>query len=163
VEGEVNEEMAMEMMDVIKGIDLGSVKGKSRGDKIAKYVQISLISEELKQKREEIFELLNEEEKREATSVYYEIRGIDTPEYLSVRDVAEFLNVSPQMVRRYAAEGKIGATQRLDVGRTQWLIPSIQFINDPKWKTFVEDKLQVRQNNMDTAETMLKLLAEEDE
>jgi predicted transcriptional regulator len=83
------------------------------------------------------------------------------PEHLTVRDVALLLEVTPQMVRRYCAEGKIDARQRLeDSGNC--IIPTSQFLNHPNFTKFVRKREKIKIQSSKIAEMMLEYLEEEE-
>ncbi|MBP3040272.1 helix-turn-helix domain-containing protein [Bacillaceae bacterium Marseille-Q3522] len=100
---------------------------------------------------------LSEKEKEEAKAVLKKVIGSGLPEYLSVSEVSQILNVSPQMVRRYCAEGKIIGKQRLE-GSGKWLIPTEQFLSKPEFAKYIKQKEINRLKSMNAAKMMLQMI-----
>jgi predicted transcriptional regulator len=159
---EVREEMAAEISNLIKEVKNKHGLEFISNKKIENYIQLSSICEEIKKQKEKAYEELNESERIEALHAFYKTEKLEIPEFLPVRDVAEFLGVTPQMVRRYCQDGKIVAHQRFE-GSGQWNIPTQQFEKDPLWMEFIKEKIKMRENNIRTTELMLEMLSEEDE
>lgn len=156
----MKDEMATEILDnlydTIRTMNVSDEDEKS--EKVKQYIAILLIQKELERLIERIYLELDEDEKEEINKFF----GVtlEYPEYLPVRDVAEILEVTPQMVRRYCADGKIIARQRLK-GSGTWLIPSEQFITHPNWKKYVEKKKEFKKQSTNIAEKMLQYLDED--
>jgi predicted transcriptional regulator len=123
------------------------------------YVELIRLSFELEKQKEKMYRELNEQEKEEVRNVLKQIMESVIPEHLTVRDVALLLEVTPQMVRRYCAEGKIDAHQRLE-GSGKWIIPTAQFLNHPNWAKFIRKKEKVKNQSINIAKKMLEYLEE---
>lgn len=78
------------------------------------------------------------------------------PAYLSVRDVSVMLDVTPQMVRRYCANGDIEAKRRLG-SKGQWMIHTEQFIGSQDLENLLRKQDDIKQDNI----TMIKNILEE--
>lgn len=83
------------------------------------------------------------------------------PEHLTVAEVAELLEVSPQMVRRKCMTGEIQAHRTLN-GKGKWRIPAKQFITHPSFEELVMKYQLLRDSSEKLASNMVKL-AEKDE
>ncbi|MDN4075447.1 helix-turn-helix domain-containing protein [Fictibacillus terranigra] len=59
------------------------------------------------------------------------------PEHLTTHDVATILNITPQMVRRYCAEGTLNAWRTLG-DRGEWRIDVEQFEKNPNYIQMVK-------------------------
>lgn len=157
----VNEEMAVEISRIIDSIKKIEKEPATNVEKVKTYRDIAKIFEELERQRQRILQGLDEDIREELLKSEQGPEVFEIPENLSVNDVSELLNVSPQMVRRYCTEGKIEAHQTLE-GSGKWKIPTVQFMNHPNWDNFIHDKKNMNKNNMRTADIMLKMLARED-
>lgn len=104
---------------------------------------------------------LDDNSRKEVLEFVEQPIAFEIPENLSVGNVSELLNVTPQMVRCYCSEGKIEAYQTLE-GSGKWKILTEQFKNHPNWEKFIQDKKHVQKYNIKTADTMLEMLARED-
>lgn len=83
----------------------------------------------------------------------------EIPEYLTTQDVAKMLHISPQMVRRYCANGDIKATQRMG-GTGAWLIETSQYLDHPGLRNVLAAKEVKRKKSLGFANSMLELLDE---
>jgi len=143
----VDEQMAVELTKI-----LDSIREQTTNiEKIQTYKAIAKM----------VLQELDDNSRKEVLEFVEQPVVIEIPENLSVGDVSELLNVTPQMVRRYCSEGKIEAYQTLE-GSGKWKIPIEQFKNHPNWNKFIQDKKNVQIYNMKTADIMLEMLARED-
>ncbi|KAF6512414.1 hypothetical protein TGS27_0793 [Geobacillus stearothermophilus] len=114
---------------------------------------------ELEKRKKEIYSNLSDQEKQSVRHILTEMAEQTIPDDLHVRDVALLLDVTPQMVRRYCAEGKIEAYQRLgDSGK--WIIPAAQFFHHPNWPSFLQMREQLKSQSIRIAEKMEKEFGE---
>jgi hypothetical protein len=158
----VNEEMATEIVgNLYDTISKISVPNESEiSERAKRYVTILRMQMELEKQKEQIYLELNELEKQEASNILREAINVDFPEYLPVRDVAEILEVTPQMVRRYCADGRIDARQRIE-GSGKWLIPTDQFITHPNWSKYVYKKSKIKKQSVNIANKLMQYLEED--
>ncbi|QSB49351.1 helix-turn-helix domain-containing protein [Parageobacillus toebii] len=136
-------------------------KTSTLSENARRYLELVRLSLELEKQKEKMYLALNEQEKEEVQNVLSQITEPTIPEYLTVRDVALLLDVTPQMVRRYCAEGKIDAYQRLE-GSGKWTIPTAQFLHHPNWPAFLRKRQKVKNQSINIAEKMLEYLEEEE-
>ncbi|KYD32968.1 helix-turn-helix domain-containing protein [Parageobacillus toebii] len=136
-------------------------KTSTLSENARRYLELVRLSLELEKQKEKMYLALNEQEKEEVQNVLSQITEPTIPEYLTVRDVALLLDVTPQMVRRYCAEGKIDAYQRLE-GSGKWIIPTAQFLHHPNWSAFLRKRQKVKNQSINIAEKMLEYLEEEE-
>lgn len=127
-------------------------------ERVEHYVTIQRLQMELEKQKEQIYLDLNESEKQEVSDLLR--KTVEFPEHLSVRDVAEILKVTPQMVRRYCTEGKIDARQRIE-GSGKWIIPTGQFITHPNWNKYVQKRSKIKEQSINIASKMMKYLDED--
>lgn len=154
----MNAEIVGNLYDTIKNKSVTNESEISEGAR--RYVTILRMQMELEKQKEQIYLELNEFEKQEASKILKEEINGEFPEYLPVRDVAEILEVTPQMVRRYCADGRVDARQRLE-GSGKWLIPTDQFITHPNWKKYSEKRKKVKKQSDNIASKMMKYLEED--
>lgn len=83
------------------------------------------------------------------------------PEHLTVAEVAQLIEVSPQMVRRKCMTGEILAHRTLN-GKGKWRIPAKQFMTHPRFEELVMKYQLLRESSEKLASNMVKL-AEKDE
>lgn len=83
------------------------------------------------------------------------------PEHLTVSEVAQLIEVSPQMVRRKCMTGEILAHRTLN-GKGKWRIPANQFMTHPRFEELVMKYQLLRESSEKVASAMVKL-AEKDE
>ena len=80
-----------------------------------------------------------------------------TNDYLTVRDVAELLGISPQMVRRKCNSEKIKAWRTTgDTG--EWRIDINQYLDDPTYSTRLADILKRKETRKDRKQKATKAL-----
>ncbi|AKM20520.1 hypothetical protein GARCT_03295 [Geobacillus sp. 12AMOR1] len=128
-------------------------------DNVQRYVELIQQSLELEKRKKEIYSNLSDQEKQSVRHILTEMAEQTIPDDLHVRDVALLLDVTPQMVRRYCAEGKIEAYQRLgDSGK--WIIPAAQFFHHPNWPSFLQMREQLKSQSIRIAEKMEKEFGE---
>lgn len=127
-------------------------------EKARQYIKLSKLIEQMEEERQEIYQHLSADEKHEVFESMQKKYNI--PEYISVREAATILDVSVQMVRRYCAEGKIKAHQRLE-GSGKWQIETNQFVHHPGWDRYVEDRERVKSNSMYFANKMHSIINED--
>jgi hypothetical protein len=158
----VNEEMATELVgnlyDTISKFEVLNETDISENAK--RYVAILRMQMELDKQKELIYLELDDYEKEEANNVLKKETTLDIPEFLPVRDVAQILDVTPQMVRRYCANGQIDARQRME-GSGTWFIPTEQFINHPNWTKFIQKQERQKRQSLNIADKMLRYLEED--
>ena len=131
-------------------------------EKAKLYVTILRMQIELEKQKEQIYLELNEFEKQEANNILKESVTEDFPEYLPVRDVAEILGVTPQMVRRYCADGRIDARQRIE-GSGKWLIPTKQFVTHPNWNKYIQRSNKIKKQSVNIAKKIVQYLEEDED
>lgn len=149
-------EIVGNLYDTIKKINVPNETEMS--ERVKYFVTIQRMQMELEKQKEQIYLELNEHEKQEANDLLR--KTAEFAEYLPVRDVAEILEVTPQMVRRYCAEGKIEARQRIE-GSGKWLIPTEQFIAHPNWNKYIQKKNKIKKQSVNIANKMLQYLDED--
>lgn len=132
---------------------------KFHSDKVKEFIKMTRIALEAQKKQREILSLMNEQEREEANDAISD--SLKIPKYFQVRDVSQLLNVTPQMVRKHCAEGRITGHQTLE-GRGKWLIDSDQFLNHPNWDNFLKTKREMKKKSKNLASKILETL-EEDE
>lgn len=123
--------------------------------KSKEFIKITILHEELERERERLFQELSPIEKTEAFEAIS--RQFNIPEYITVKEAAEVLGVSPQMIRRHCADGKIIGHQTLE-GSGKWRIESTQFIGKPNWTKFVEKQKRLKIQSAKIAETAIEYL-----
>ncbi|MHB1629826.1 MAG: helix-turn-helix domain-containing protein [Bacilli bacterium] len=69
----------------------------------------------------------------------------EEPEYLSTLEVAKFLDISPQMVRRYCQDGSIKAWRTLG-DRGEWRIDMAQYRDHPKLTAMLDARSRRNRN-----------------
>ncbi|MCR2822369.1 helix-turn-helix domain-containing protein [Lederbergia panacisoli] len=160
----MDENMGTEM--VSRYLSNERVKNLANEDKISDsarhYVNLLFQSMEVEKLKEMAYLELRENEKIEVQQLLKHTFESSLPVYLPVTEVSQILGVSPQMVRRYCAEGKIKAKQRL--GETgQWLIPTEQFVSKPEFTKYLYQKEINRKKSIKAAEIMLQMIDEDEE
>ena len=124
-------------------------------DRVKRFVLLSKLIEHAAKEKERI--KLDEMEKQEAFEVLQKEHNI--PEYITVHDAADILEVSAQMVRRYCAEEKIKAFQRFP-GSGKWLIETKQFMDNKNWGEFVQKRARIKEKSIKLATKMIQILDE---
>ncbi|MBY5229376.1 hypothetical protein ABH61_11110 [Bacillus paranthracis] len=125
------------------------------------YMKVIQAANEIAQIQRELYISLTDSEKSEIKEVMLKTQSNNYPEYLTTQDVAKLLKISTQMVRRYCADGKIDATQRME-GTGAWLIKTEQFLDHPDLLKVLSARENAREKNRNKsigfANSMLKLL-----
>ena len=156
----MNEEMATEIVgnlyDTIRKMNVPNETEMS--ERVKHYVTIQKMQMELEKQKEQLYLELNENEKQEASDLLR--KTVEFPQYIPVREVAEILEVTPQMVRRYCTEGKIDAKQRME-GSGKWLIPTNQFIAHHNWNKYIQKKNKINNQSVNIANKIMQYLDED--
>ena len=126
-------------------------------DKAKYFAQISKLIDLAEAEKARIFLELNQNERNEAFTSFQKQYSI--PDHLTVYDVAEILDVSQQMVRRYCAEGKLQASQRFK-NSGKWLIDSKQFMEHSNWHRFIQKRAKIQENSLKLSGKMVKIFNE---
>ncbi|RWR13582.1 helix-turn-helix domain-containing protein [Siminovitchia fortis] len=156
--------MAVKTGVVFKGISdvMAQVNKENISENARQYVQLLHQSIEIDQEKEMFYLELNDDEKTEVEHVLKDVFHTRLPEYMPVTEVAQMLNVTPQMVRRYCAEGKIKAKQRME-NSGKWLIPTEQFLAKPEFSKHLKQKEINRMKSMKAIDLVLQGIDEEEE
>lgn len=116
------------------------------------YLKLLKLNEELERKKEIIFNSMSEEEK-EMVYAAIQQKTVKVPEYIKVADAARIIGVSPQMIRKYCAEGKLKAQQSMP-GSGRWKIKASELMHYPGWDNFIKQKKAIREKSKALAEFM---------
>lgn len=151
-------EMAQAITDLLEGIKLDGNNPEQLASKNAQlYVKMVKLTNEITKMQSNLYKELNETEKEAVKVVMSKTEVNNYPEFLTTQDVAKILRISTQMVRRYCADGKIDATQRME-GTGAWLIKTEQFLDHPDLPKVLNSRKQNQQKSIGFAKTMLELL-----
>lgn len=116
------------------------------------FVKIMKLHEELERERTRIFSELTKEEKEEAFAVIKKTFSI--PEYVTVKDAAEIVGVSAQMIRKYCSEEKFKSKQSMP-GSGKWRIETSQLMDYPGWNEFVGKRIRIKNQSLKIADYMV--------
>ncbi|WP_128755826.1 helix-turn-helix domain-containing protein [Bacillus sp. LL01] len=128
-------------------------------DKAKYFKQLSKLIELAEVEKTRIYLELNQNERDETFKSFQQQYSI--PEHLTVHEVAEILDVSQQMVRRYCAEGKLQSTQRFK-NSGKWLISSKQFMEHSNWHKFIQKRAKIKDNSLKLSQKMLDIVGDDD-
>lgn len=131
-----------------------------KSERAKEYVQLMRIHEELERKKNSLYKELKEEERKEAFLALSQ--EFNLPPYVTVRDAAEIMSISPQMVRRHCAEGKLIAQQTFE-GSGKWRIETKQLMDQPNWERFIEKRARIKKQSLGLADEMLNQLQDKEE
>ncbi|WP_317945360.1 helix-turn-helix domain-containing protein [Sporosarcina saromensis] len=123
------------------------------------FVKIMMLQEELEREKERLYQALSEQEKIEAFNVLR--TQFNIPDFITVRDASEILEITPQMVRRYCADGKLRGHQTLQ-GSGKWRLDTEQFIGKPNWDKFIEKRARIKKQSVNIANNMLDYLYDQE-
>lgn len=132
-------------MQPIEELDIASQNARD-------FVKVIMLQNELGNEKERLYQALSEHEKKEAFEALS--KQFNMPEYITVRDAAEILGVSPQMVRRYCADGKLHGHQTLE-GSGKWRLDTEQFMGKPNWDKFMEKRARIKKQSVNIANSIL--------
>jgi hypothetical protein len=145
------------MSTILEEVKLSEIEEASiTSAKAKRFLKLSQLIEEAEKEKHETYLELDDFEKHETFKVLQKRHNI--PDYISVRDTAKILEVSVQMVRRYCAEEKINATQRLGSGK--WLIEAKQFMDNENWEKYLQERAIIKENSLNFANKMFNILDE---
>ena len=130
-----------------------------KSERVKEYVQLMRLHEELERKKNKLYEELKEEERKEAFEALS--TEFNLPPHVTVRDAAEIMDISPQMVRRHCAERKLAAQQTFE-GSGKWRIETKQLMDQPNWERFIEKRARIKDQSIGFAGEMLNQLQEEE-
>ncbi|KON66456.1 hypothetical protein AKG34_26285 [Peribacillus butanolivorans] len=122
------------------------------------YVRAMKLHEELEREKERLYQELNEVEKKEAFTVLS--KQFNIPRHVTVREASEIIGITPQMVRRHCADGKLIAQQTLE-GSGKWRIETDQLMDKPNWDKFIEKRARIKNQSIKIADQKLEYLDEE--
>jgi len=124
-------------------------------DNARNFVKLQKLIEFFEAEKERVLMTLSEQEKEAAFTVLQ--KQFNIPDFITVHDAAEILEVSTQMVRRYCAEDKLSASQRLK-GSGKWQIEAKQFMDHKNWNKFVQKRAQIKARSIRLANKMNEIL-----
>ncbi|WP_052013253.1 helix-turn-helix domain-containing protein [Halalkalibacter akibai] len=135
------------MTDILDRVQL-SPDLENLNPQLRDIIVISRSIEELEKMKTNMLEQMSDEQKRELFNVIQKEYNI--PDYISVREASEILEVSPQMVRRYCANGKIEGKQRFE-NSGKWLIETVQFVGNKNWEKYIQKRARIKENSLNLA------------
>lgn len=124
-----------------------------KNQRVREYVQLTRMAEEVEREIKKRTTELKEEEKQEAFEVLS--KEYNLPPHVTVRDAADIIGISPQMVRRYCTEGKLAAQQTFE-GSGKWRIETRQLMDQPHWERFIEKRARINMQSLGLADEMLQ-------
>lgn len=83
-------------------------------------------------------------------------------EFLSIRDVSKLTGLTPQIIRRHCANGKIKAFQIVGAN-SKWRIETEQFSNLPTWERFQMERNERFERSAEVAKIAKKMWEEQEE
>lgn len=130
-----------------------------KNERVKEYVQLMRIAEEVEREIRKRASELRDDEKHEAFEALSQEYNI--PQYVTVRDAADIIGISPQMVRRHCTEGKLVAKQTFE-GSGKWRIEAKQLIDQPYWERFIEKRARIKKQSLGLADEALHNLQDEE-
>ncbi|RNF38879.1 helix-turn-helix domain-containing protein [Planococcus salinus] len=130
-----------------------------KNERVKEYVQLMRIAEEVEREIKKRARELQDDEKQEAfeaLSLEYNL-----PPYVTVRDAADIMGISPQMVRRHCAEGKLAAQQTFE-GSGKWRIEAKQLMSQPNWDRFIEKRARIKTQSLGLADEVIQSFQDEE-
>lgn len=99
------------MTKILDDYELKSVKRPFISSKNAlDFLKVIELHSELEKEKSNIYQKLDDKEKHEVFEIIRKIYNI--PRHLTVKDVAEIMGITPQMVRRYCTGGSCPPNKR---------------------------------------------------
>ena len=129
-----------------------------KNERVKEYVQLTRIAEEVEREIKKRASELKDEEKQEAFEALSQEYNL--PQHVTVRDAAEIMNISPQMVRRHCADGRLSAQQTFE-GSGKWRIEAKQLMDQPNWERFIERRARIKKQSLELANEVLSNLQDE--
>ena len=130
-----------------------------KNERVKEYVQLMRIAEEVEREIKKRASELKDDEKQEAFEALSQEYNL--PQYMTVRDAADIMDISPQMVRRHCSEGKLAAQQTFE-GSGKWRIEAKQLMDQPNWERFIEKRARIKTQSLGLADEVLKNLQDEE-
>lgn len=130
-----------------------------KNKRVKEYVQLMRIAEEVEREIKRRTSELGEDEKQEAFEALSQEYNI--PQYVTVRDAADIMGISPQMIRRHCADGRLAAQQTFE-GSGKWRIEAKQLMDKPNWERFIEKRARIKTQSLGLADEVLGNLQEEE-
>ena len=130
-----------------------------KNKRVKEYVQLMRIAEEVEREIKRRTSELGEDEKLEAFEALSQEYNI--PQYVTVRDAADIMGISPQMVRRHCADGRLSALQTFE-GSGKWRIEAQQLMDKPNWERFIEKRARIKKQSLGLADEVLKNLQDKE-
>ncbi|ANU11988.1 regulatory protein MerR [Planococcus antarcticus DSM 14505] len=147
------------MVDLLDNVKPRPSDEAIKSERVKEYVQLMRLHEALERKKNMLYEELKEEERKEAFEALS--NEFNLPPHVTVRDAADIMSISPQMVRRHCAEKKLAAQQTFE-GSGKWRIETKQLMDQPNWERFIEKRARIKDQSLGLADEMLNQLQEED-
>ncbi|WP_373895373.1 helix-turn-helix domain-containing protein [Virgibacillus sp. CBA3643] len=120
-------------------------------EKARDLVKLILLQDHINQDIKRIFKDLDEADKQNLSEVIKEKFNI--PDYVTVKDAAEIIGVTVQMVRKYCTENKLDAKQNMP-GSGKWMIETTQLMEYPGWNKYMEKRANMRNQSLKLASFM---------
>lgn len=140
------------MSKIIDEIELQANEEKAVNTKKAKdLIKLTMLQEQISQKIKHIYEELDEEDKYNSSQVIKQRFNI--PDYVTVKDAAEIIGVTVQMIRKYCVENKLTAQQTMP-GSGKWRIETTQLMNYPGWNNYLEKRSSIKNQSLNLARFM---------
>ncbi|MFD1030183.1 helix-turn-helix domain-containing protein [Metaplanococcus flavidus] len=130
-----------------------------KNQRVKEYVQLTRIAEEIEREIKKRSSELKDDEKLEAFEALSQEYNL--PQYVTVRDAADIMDISPQMVRRHCADGRLSAQQTFE-GSGKWRIEAKQLMDKPNWERFIEKRARIKTQSLGLADEVLKNLQDKE-
>lgn len=119
--------------------------------KAKEYIKLMHLQKEIDHRIKYVYGQLDDEEKSISDKIIMDMFTI--PDYVTVKDAAQIIGVSEQMVRRYCSENKLVAEQTMP-GSGKWRVETAQLVNYPGWKSFVHKRTKIKEQSINIADFM---------
>lgn len=130
-----------------------------KNERVKEYIQLMRIAEEVEREIKKRASEMRDDEKREAFAALSQEYNL--PRYVTVRDAADIMNISPQMVRRHCADARLSAQQTFE-GSGKWRIEAKQLMDQPNWERYIEKRARIKTQSLGLANEVLNSLSDEE-
>lgn len=142
----------MNLTAIIKDVKLNpEEEEKARSEKAIEYIKLIRLKEEVSQRINDVYKQLGEKEKNITDKIIMDMFSI--PKYVNVKDAANIIDVSEQMIRRYCSENKLKAEQTMS-GSGKWRIETTQLMNYAGWNNFLNKRAKMKKQSKNIAKFM---------
>ncbi|MGM8215913.1 hypothetical protein ACLIA0_10115 [Bacillaceae bacterium W0354] len=124
-----------------------SIDESKESNSILELIKLIQLQDKLDDQMKKQYQQMNDKERERIKELFA------VPSYVTVKDAASIIDVTPQMIRKYCMNNKLKGEQTMP-GSGKWRIETKQLMNYPGWNKFLRNWLKQQQQSKKIAEFM---------